>query len=367
MKALVVGGTGFLGMNVIRALVSAGHEVAATRRTHANTLFARKLGARMVMAELDDEDGLTEVMRGRDVVFMCAGHYPRFSLRRDEEIAIARRRASISLRAAMRAGVSRYVLTSSVSTVGPPNRPRTLSCEDDSMSRGAFKSVYFATKHAVEAEALAAVKRGLDVVTLCPTGVVGELDVKVGTSFFLVGLATGKLRVYVDGRINIVDASSVGHAHVLAAERGRKGERYIVGGHNLTIGELFRIAADELSVTTLPRRIPAWLATPWSSIDEWRCARREPKGRPLIAREFVDMARYGQWVDTTRATRELGLPTPPSLRDTLRTAIAWYVKFRYITSPAVAAFPSTSTAPSRPLASSVTHDGGPAASLGEKV
>lgn len=334
MKALVVGGTGFLGMNVVRTLVAAGHDVAATRRVRANTLFARKLGARLVVAELDDEDTLTDVMRGRDVVFMCAAHYPRYSIGKDEQIATARRRVAASLSAAKRAGVERFVLTSSVATVGPPAPPRSLSCEEDLPSEKALRSVYFATKCAIEEEAAKAAQDGLDVVTLCPTGVVGELDVKAGTGFFLLGLASGKLRFFVDGRTNLVDAATVGLAHLRAAERGRSNGKYIIGGHNVTIGQLFEEAGSLLSISTLPRRLPLFLAEPLSSFDEWRCARRDPPGRPFIPREFIDMARHGRWVDTSRATQDLGLGVPPTLKEMLRVAIAWYAKFRYITHPA---------------------------------
>ena len=126
MKALVVGGTGFVGMNVVRALVAAGHDVVATRRELDNTLFARKLGARLVVAELDDADRLVAVMQDREVVFMCAGHYPRYSLNRRAEVAMARRRAKNVFDATRRAGAARCVLTSSITTVGPPAPPRTL-------------------------------------------------------------------------------------------------------------------------------------------------------------------------------------------------------------------------------------------------
>ena len=94
MKALVVGGTGFVGMNVTRALVRHGHDVSATRRPHGNTLFARRLGAELAHADLESVESLSEVMRGREVVFMCAGHYPRYSLDCDAEVRMARARCA---------------------------------------------------------------------------------------------------------------------------------------------------------------------------------------------------------------------------------------------------------------------------------
>jgi dihydroflavonol-4-reductase len=232
--------------------------------------------------------------------------------------------------AARKAGVPRLVLTSSIATVGPPSSPGSLSTEADLPSPRALGSVYYATKWAIETEAKQACSRGLDVVILCPTGVVGELDVRVGTGFFLVGLATGQLRYYVDGRTNIVDADHLGLAQVLAAERGESGERYIVAGPNLTIAELLDQAADELGVPFQARRLPLRMAGWLSSLDEWRCSRRTPQTRPFMSREFVDMARYGTWVDGSRAATTLGLPEAPPLRVTLRKAIDWYKRYRYI-------------------------------------
>ena len=340
MKALVVGGTGFIGMNVIRALVRGGHDVVATRREYTNTLFARKLGAPLVVADLDDEDALLGVMRGREVVFMCAGHYPRYSLDHAGEVALARRRAAASLRAAMRAGVGRYVLTSSVATVGPPQSPRTLARAEDPIDPRALASVYYATKWTIEREVRDAEERGLDVVILCPTGVMGELDVKAGTGFLLVGVASRRLRFYVEGRTNIVDADTVAEAHLRAAERGKRGVRYLVAGHNVTIGGLLRRASDELGVPFHARRVPLFAARLWSSWDERRCARQVPPGRPMLSREFVDMARFGQWVDGSASAEALGLGPVPPLSDTLRKAIAWYVRHRYITPPGRGALPS---------------------------
>jgi dihydroflavonol-4-reductase len=330
LKAIVLGGTGFVGMNVVRALAASGHDVVATRRSRANTLFARKLGARLVQASFEDVPGLAEAMRGRDVVFMCAGHYPRYSLDLDEEVGKARRWTRATLDAARAAGVQRYVLTSSVATVGPAAPGRALSDERDPMSREAAASVYFAVKQAIEQEALDAVRTGLDVVVTCPTGIVGELDVKAGTGFVIVALGNGLLPVYVQGRVNILDADQMAVGHVLAAERGRTGERYILAGHNTTIEDLLRTVCDELGVRFASWRLPLGVAEVLSTLSEMRCATLGGHRRPFIPREFVDMARHGVWVDASKAARELGMPMPVPLADTVRKACRWYERYRYI-------------------------------------
>lgn len=328
MKALVLGGTGFAGMNIARALVSRGHDVTASRRTRANTLFARKLGTRLVQAELDDVDSLEEAMRGREVVFHCAGYYPRFSLDAETHVEQARRTTANVLDAARRAGVSRLVLTSSVATVGPPGEGRPLSNETDPMSPASRESVYFTVKEVIEREVLA--ERDVETVIACPGGIVGELDVKAGTGFFVVALAHGLLPFYVQGKTNIVDADDMAEGHVAMAERGCAGERYILGGHNVTIRDLLEAACEELGIRFPAWRLPLSVARPLSTFDEMRCSVQGRGARPFIPREFVDIVTYGQWVDNAKARRELGLPPPTPLHASIRKACAWYERFRYI-------------------------------------
>ena len=329
MKALVLGGNGFIGMNVVRALVQTGHEVTATRRERSNTLFARKLGAKLVQADLDQDPDLPRLLEGYDVVFDCASHYPRYSLDLAAEVAMARRRARRIAMAARQGGVGRYVLTSSVATVGSPRAGRTLSTEEDAADPRARRSVYHAVKLAVEEEVLEAAVRGLPAVVLCPTGVVGELDVKAGTGFVMVALAHGRLRFYVEGRTNIVDADQLAAAHLAAAERGQVGERYIVAGHNTTIGEFLRVIAEHLGVKPPIRRVPVWLAGPIATLDERRCRARPGRSRRFLAREFVDIVRFGVWVDGAKATETLGLQSPLPLFETVRKACRWYERHRY--------------------------------------
>lgn len=327
MRALVVGGTGFVGMNVARALARAGHDVQATRKEHTNTLFARKLGVPLVRADLDNEASLVEAMRGREVVFMCAGHYPRWSLDPEREVELARGRIRRALDAARRARVQRFVLTSSIATVGPP-RAGDRSDEDDPIDPRALRSVYHRVKLAIEDEALG---DGLDVVVLLPTAIVGELDVKAGTGFLIVALANRKLPFFVDGKVNVVDADDVARAHILAAERGRSRTRYIASGHNMTVRQLLE-RVGELASVPMPAEVPGWLAAFAATFAEMRCAAARDGGRPFLSRELVDVVRLGQWVRSDRAARELGLPEPTPFEVTLHKAWSWYRRHRYVPS-----------------------------------
>jgi dihydroflavonol-4-reductase len=269
-------------------------------------------------------------MQGREVVFHCAGHYPRYSLDLTREVACGTRTTRNVVTAALRAGVERLVVTSSVATVGPAGPGGELSDERDAISQAARDSVYVAVKQAIETEALGATAQGLDVVVTCPTGIVGELDVKAGTGFVFVALAHGMLPFYVQGRTNLVDADDIARAHVAAAERGRTGNRYILAGHNLMVRDMLEAICDELGVRFTSWRLPLPLATVASTLAEMRCAALGRGGRPFIPREFVDVVAHGQWVDGSKAQRELGLDAATPLHVTLGKACAWYERFRYI-------------------------------------
>lgn len=341
MKALVVGGNGFVGMNVLRALVRAGHDAAGTRKPIANTIFARKLGAPLIKADLEDEASLVEAMRGRDVVFHCAAHYPRFSLDRAGEIATGRARARRVFSAARRAGVPRVVLTGTVATVGGPRAGNALSDERDPAEPRSLRCVYHAVKAAIEEEAFAANGRGLEVVVLNPTGIFGELDVKAGTGFLIVAMGNGLMPFFVEGKTNVIDADDLAIAHLAAAERGRPGERYIIGGHDLMVSELLERVADVLDVPFASRPVPTWMGAAAATFAELRQHGLKDGGRPFLARELVDVVRFGRWVDTSKSVRELGLPAPTPLHATLKKACDWYVRHRYVRRETTA--PSTQT------------------------
>lgn len=333
MKPIVIGGTGFVGMNLVRLLVRQGYEVTATRRVRANTLIARKLGAKLVRAELDDVDSLIEAMRGCDVVFHCAGYYPRYSLDIQSQVDRALGATDNVLQAMRRSGAQRLVFTSSVATVGPSRTGKPLSDEDDPMDRRAEKSVYYRIKQVMEKRVMDATD--IDRVVLCPSGIIGELDVKVGTGFGIVALAHGKLPYYVQGKTSVVDADDVAQAHLAAALRGKTAERYIVTGANVTMKAFLQAICDELGVRFFSWPIPLWLAAPLATVEEYRCSVVGKGERPFIPREFVDLVRYGQWYDSTKATTQLGLSEPTTLQAMIAKACAWFKRFHYIPQDAI--------------------------------
>lgn len=325
-------------MSLSRRLKAQGWDVAATRRETSNTLFARKLGVPLVTASLESQDALCSAMRGVDCVFMCAGHYPRYSLSRDQEVATAVRGIRAVLAAARDARVRRFVLTSSIATVGQSTAD-SVAPDEALPAQRALRGTYHAVKWAIESEVWAANAKGFETVAICPTGIVGEGDVKAGTGFLVVGLAHGRLPIYVDGPINIVDIERVAQAHEQAALHGRPGARYIVAGHQLTVRGLLVRIATHLGCPLDAHRVPLPVALIVSELDERWAARKRPPGRAMIPREFVDIVRWSVPVDDALARRELGLGTPDPLCETIERSVNWYRKHGYINKRATA--PST--------------------------
>ncbi len=325
-RSLVIGGTGFLGLAIVDALREAGHDVALTRRRSSNTILARRRRVPMLSAELGDVPALTAAMAGRDTVFMVAGHYPRFSVDTESQVAQAVAGLRSVVDAARLAGVRRLVYTSSSATWLEP----------------LADSTYFAVKLALEAEARrAADAGGLDVITLCPTACLGPGDYKVGTGFFVLGMLTGALQVWVDGYIDVVDVADVAAAHVAAATRGTPGARYLIGGHGLAIRALLETIAGRWQVSMPDRELSHAEAHALATAEETRCVAAGGRERPLLSREMVDLAITGAPLDPEPARAALGLTVRP-LTETIDRACRWYRDNGFAPTPS----PVTTTGPS---------------------
>lgn len=326
MRALVLGGTGFLGLNLVHALQRAGHELRASRRPSSNTIFLRRLKAPMVTARLEEPASLSAAMSGAEVVFFCAGHYPRLSFDLEAQVRWAVAGLDHVLAAAKTAGVRRVVYVGSVATVARPDDDRPAR-EEDGQLEDPGGSTYLAVKLALEQRALAAARDGQDVVLALPTGCLGPWDHKVGTGFFVLGVASGALEAWVDGRVNMVDAGDVASSLIAAAERGVAGERYILGGHNLTVRALLELLADRAGTTLAVEPLDPAAAITLASDEEVRA--KNGGGRPRLTLEMVELAVGGQYVENTKAREALGL-CPRPLEDTLDRALGWYRQSGYL-------------------------------------
>ena len=311
----VTGGSGFVGGALMRALVSEGMEVRALARSTAAGEAVADLGAAPVHGDLEDARALEAGMRGCEVVFHAAG-VNEMCVRDATPMYRANvEGAGAVVRAAAAAGVERVVHTSSASTIGEESGT---SGSEDSPHRGSFLSHYERSKHLGEREALElGEKLGVEVVCVNPSSVQGP-GRTTGTARLLLRVASAKTAVLVRTVLSIVDVDDCTRGHLLAAQRGEAGERYLLSGVTLTTKEavdLVREATDRPErVVWVPRAVVR-AATPLAALipgaDRPVC--------PAMLRTLLHGHRY----DGSRATRALGLTYMPIQETVLRT-VSWY-------------------------------------------
>lgn len=327
MRVLVVGGSGFIGLNVVDALLAAGHRVRATRRKSTATIFLRKRPVELVEASLAEPERLLAAMQGCDAVVLAGGHYPRYStdLPASVEEGVSGVRNVCS--AAMETGIAHFVLTSSVASLAPAPPDRAAD-EREIGGTAPDDSVYRRVKWEMEREVERFVAGGLPGVTLLPGGCLGPWDVRVGTAGFVVGVLRGLLPFWVDGTVNMVDVGDVASAHV-AALHAEPGSAYCVSGHDVRVGDLLRTIAGRFGGSFPPEPLSPEEARSRADEDERRA---QPKReRVAVPRELVDIITTGQPVSSTKAESELGVRFA-SLEQALERSHAWLVRFRYVPS-----------------------------------
>jgi dihydroflavonol-4-reductase len=316
-RTFVTGGTGVVGAALVRRLVERGDEVVALARSDAAADELGRQGARVARGDLLDEEALLRGMEGAEVVFNVAGVN---ELCVDDPGPMMRANvdgAALVVHAAARAGIGRVVHTSSAATVG---EPAGAIGREDTEHRGWFLSNYERSKTAGEHAVLEAARvTGVEVVNVNPSSVQGPGRAG-GTARFLLAFLDGRLKLFVDTYVSLVDIDDCAEGHLLAAERGKPGERYILSGVELTIADALRLAADVAGVERSPHLVPRPLASAGAAATEraFRLARR----RPPICREMVRTLMHGHRYDGSRAERELGLRyTEP--RETVRRTVEW--------------------------------------------
>jgi dihydroflavonol-4-reductase len=321
MKVLVIGATGFIGGQIARAAVARGWQVRAMRRDERRVGAIGDLAAQGAIewcrADLGDADSLTDAMRGCDVVFHAAGYYPASSRDRAGQLRHVRTQMEQVLLAFRQAKSDLLVYTSSLTTIGPPSEPGRMADETDVYQLGSVPSLYFDLKIVMEQMAL---DSGLPVVALCPTSVFGPGDVKPATGALLIHVARGIVPFYPDGQVNVVDVRDVAAAHVAAVERGRPGERYILGGENMTFRQMLTVAAEQAGRRPPWLRLSPGLVEAAGALGGWL---------GVLGSDMLRAIRYWQPLDTSRACIELGL-SPRPFADTVRDALAWFRENGYL-------------------------------------
>ena len=327
MNCFVTGASGFIGANLVHELVARGHRVKALLRANSDVRGLQGVTFERVTGDVADRARLTEAMRGCDWCFHVAASYhlwlrdyaPMYAANVDGTRNV--------LEAAAKAGCARIVYTSTVGCIGLPrevNGVITPTDETTSVAEAQMSNHYKLSKWRAEVVARELAAKGLPVVIVNPSAPVGPRDVKpTPTGKVIVDFLNRQMPAYLDTGLNWVHVRDVAIGHILAAEKGRIGERYILGNAegNWTMQEAFAVLQEITGVPAPKFQVPYTIALAAAHVDEMvsKLTGKPPKA-PLAG---VRMAKYKMFFNPAKAIRELGLPqTPP--RQALADAVAWF-------------------------------------------
>jgi dihydroflavonol-4-reductase len=318
----VTGGTGFIGANLVRLLLDRGYKVKALVRPNSDLRNLQGLEIEQVTGHLNDPE-ISKLMRDCQVLFHVAARYSLWQSDRDQLYKDNVLGTRNLLAAARQAGVERVVYTSSVAAIGVGKNGESVD-ETHQSPVETLVGDYKKSKYYGEQEARKAIALGQDIVIVNPSTPIGPLDSKpTPTGDIILRFLRGQMPAYVNTGLNLIDVRDVAIGHLLALEKGRIGERYILGNQNLSLQDLL----EELSTITgipapkiqIPYGIP--LAVAW--IDEKMLA---PLGKkPSVPLDGVRMSRQKMYYDPSKAIRELGLPSS-SIFVALKDAVDWFCR-----------------------------------------
>jgi len=314
---LVTGASGFLGWHVARTLIEHGYPVRALLRPSSRV---DDLPVERATGDLRDRASIDRAAAGCGLVFHVAADYRLWAADRGEMYRSNVDGTRNVMEACKQAGVERVVYTSTVGCIGIPNGG--IGDEEQPVALEDMGGDYKRSKYLAEQVALEYVRGGLPVVIVNPTAPIGDRDIKpTPTGKIVVDFLNGGMPAFIDTGLNVVDVRDTAEGHLLACERGRVGERYILGAENLTLAEIL----EKLAIITgrnAPRlRLPyvvaycaAACSTAWAEIT---------KSPPRVPLDAVRMARKKMWVSHQKAERELGFrPGPAS--GALKRAVDWF-------------------------------------------
>ena len=324
MKAFVTGGTGFVGANLIRLLLQQKYQVKALVRSKSCLDNLKSLDIELVEGNLNQES-LAQQMTECQVLFHVAAQY---SLWQTDKNSLYRNNVLGTrniLKCARQAKIERTVYTSSVAAIGVRKdgvpADETYQSPVDKLIGDYKKSKYYA-----EQEAVQAVQAGQDIVIVNPSTPIGALDLKpTPTGEIIVRFLQRKMPFYVDTGLNLIDVEDVAWGHVLALEKGKKGDRYILGNQNLTFAQLLAKLETITGIPAPKKTIPYWIPYSVAWLEENILAKVGKQ--PTIAIDGVRMSRQKMFYNATKAVSELGLPQS-NIDDALNKAVKYFAAIR---------------------------------------
>ena len=325
IKAFVTGGTGFVGANLVRLLLQQGYQVRALVRPQSCLDSLKGLDVEQVEGDLNGPD-LAAKIRGTQVLFHVAAHYSLYQ-RDHRQLYQSNVLGTRSvLEAARQAKIERTVYTSSVAAIGLGKSGQII---DETHQSPVEKLVghYKKSKYWAEQEAHKAAKNGQDIVIVNPSTPIGPWDIKpTPTGEIILRFLRRQIPAYVDTGLNLIDVRDVAWGHLLALEKGKSGERYLLGHKNLSFKAILEELATITRLNAPQQTIPLWLPLTIAWIEESLLA---PLGRaPFLALDGVRMSQSSMYYNGIKAVKELGLPQS-SVKQALQDAVTWFVNHGY--------------------------------------
>ncbi|PYM92422.1 MAG: NAD-dependent dehydratase [Candidatus Rokuibacteriota bacterium] len=324
---LVTGGTGFVGANVVRELLREGALVRVLARPRGDRRAIAGLAIEVCEGDLGDPASLRRAVQGVRTVFHVAADYRLWARHPDELHRVNVEGTRAMLQAAGDAGARRVVYTSTVGALGIPSdgAPGT---ETTPVTLADMVGPYKTSKFLAEQVALGFALKGLPLVIVNPSAPIGPWDVKpTPTGQMIVNFLQGKMFATLDTGLNLIHVRDVARGHLLAAERGRVGEKYILGNQDLTLAQIGGLLAETTGGRAPRLRIP--YAVAWLAAGCMEAAARVTGGPPRVSLTAVRMARKHMYFSAAKAVRELGLPQT-DVREALRDATDWFVERGYV-------------------------------------
>ena len=328
MKAFVTGATGFVGSHVARLLAEQGADLRLLVRPTSKLDNIRDLRAEHATGDLRDPASLKSAMSGCDYVFHVAADYRLWAPDPREIYASNVEGTRGIIQAAQEARIKRVVYCSSVATMGFTDQPIPVK-ESDPVTIADMIGHYKRSKFMAEQVALEAGNKGAKVVVVNPTTPIGEADIKpTPTGRIILDFLKRKFPAYVDTGLNLADVHEVARGHIFAMERAKPGERYILGGEDLTLKQLLDKLAALTGLPSPATKAPHSVAYAFACFDEFFTGRLRSK-EPRATREAVKMGRKKMFASSEKAVRELGYKVVP-VEPALQRAIDWFRANQYV-------------------------------------
>lgn len=326
MRILVTGATGFVGSHVVRKLLADGHLVRVLRREASSTKALAGLSVESAIGDVTDRDSVFEAVEGCEAVFHAAGVVSYWRGLREIQRKVNVEGTRHVVEACLAHKVARLVHTSSIAAIGYAPEGR-IGNEMLEYNWSPYRIHYNDTKHLAELEVHQGIQRGLDAVIVNPAVVFGPGDLNLNAGALVFQIARSKLPFYFPGGCTVCDVEDVARGHVLALEKGRTGERYILGGDHYTWKDLTTLIAQVVGVSPPRLQLPFWaLSTIAQGFDLFSIIRTK---EPPVTPEAIRAASVTAYSSSDKAIRDLGYQIS-NFREAIRKTYEWYVANGYL-------------------------------------